>query len=529
MLFCKNKQLNLGRREMVQLFLVVVAVVAAFGWTWVLERSLKNERDAWENRFREEKEEQLRLALDSVKEQMVSEQKECSEILRKDSSLQAICSLLEKYSVTAILVEEPHYRLVPDEGKSKSELIKGGVVQWSSDEEGRDELAARLVVDSGDEQIWEMLLPRLSGDEGPPMKPSFRHWLIEEAKKIRGSVAPELEALSFSESVRAAGEFPYRGIQDDREEGGLWWSEETLLSLFDERGVAVKMGVSGQNLGLWGTSWKVRLDMSREEWKGADEIFGKPRLFVVGALCCVILVLALSYAIWMSDRDHRLASLRTDLAASVAHELRTPLAGQRVLLESLERGLKQSAEEREEYLGMALRENQRLSTLAEQFLTFSRLERGKLALEGEEVDVGVLVDDVLRGWNEKLDEVSIEVVDGLSAHLDQDAVTTILRNLLENAWKYTNDFKQIVVRADKAEGGLRFIVEDNGSGLTKKDKEKVFGKFWRAEQMLSRKSEGLGLGLFIVKNLAQAHGGGVKVEDSQLGGAKFEITLGELT
>ena len=520
---------QLSRRWVVQLLLVVLAIVAFLSWKWLLDRSLQNERDAWSQRLRVQQEEQLEVALERVREELERERDDCVSLLEESSSVSSIRNLVTNYALTAIVVPESEYEVVNDEGIEFDDVVESEVVSWASDEEGRDALAARLILFSADERIWQLLSLRFSGEEGPPMKPSFRHWLIEEAKKVRGEMSLELEALSQSEKIRAGGVAPEKGISFSGDEGVLlWWSEEAILRLFKERGVNVRLSRSGKDLGLWDNSWRIQLDELPNFEQNSDTLFGFPRLYAVGILSGVGLLLALAFSLWLSDHEHKLARLRTDLAASVAHELRTPLAGQRILLESLSAGLEQTNEEKANYLEMSLKENRRLGSLVEQFLTFSRLERGKLSLQGQEVSLLELVEEVVADWRVVFSQLEVDVLDGERAWLDLEAVQTILRNLVENACKYSSAPKSLAISVKRREEYVLFSVGDSAPGLTAREKRRVFRKFWRSDQMLSRRTEGLGLGLFIVSSLAQAHGGEVQVSDSRLGGANFEVTLREL-
>lgn len=528
MLSLRTARTQLSRRWMAQLLLVFIALIAFCSWKWLLERSLENERVAWEQRFRVQQEQQLKLVASSVKQDLEKEQLACLKLLLQDSSSRMISRLLKDYSVTAILLEEPVFSEVSDRGASLEEVLQAEIIDWSSDEEGRDFLAARLMPFSARDSVWQKLRVRLNGEEGPPMKASFRHWLIEEARRVRGEVGADLDALSYSESLRATGAIPERGVRYEGAGVKLWWSEEMLITLFAEKGVTIKFGKSGENFDLWGTRWKIQPDVVFDDWRGADLVFGYPRLLVVGVLSGFVLFLGLLLSSWLSNREHKLARLRTDLAASVAHELRTPLAGQRILLESLGGDLEQSEADREDYLRMALQENWRLSSLAEQFLTFSRLERGKLVLQAEEIQPAQVVDELLGEWRDRFDQLSLNVEEGLTTRIDGAALNTILRNLIENAWKYTKGSKLLGISMSKKERDLVFLVEDNGPGLSEREKRQAFAKFWRADQRLSRETEGLGLGLFIVKKLVQAHGGYVEVGNSDLGGAKFVVILREL-
>lgn len=528
--FQREENKTLCRRWVVQCLVVVIVLFAVVGWKWLLDRSLQNERVAWQQRWHFEQEQQLRIAIREVRERLLGEQREVLQSLSADSSVAEVSGVLDHYTVSAVLRPESEFRAIGTLPENLEQELRIGEVSWMSDGEGRDALAARLVMRAGEKPVWEVLRPRLLGVTGPPMKASFRHWLIEEAKRIRGEADLSLEALSYSESLRASGIVPAEGIRDGGHPIELWWSEQAIVKLFAEQGVSVRLGLSGQDLGLWGGPLKVELREDFAEDERRDLLLGMPRLLVVGILSGGAMVFALGISFWWSNRERKLALLRTDLAASVAHELRTPLAGQRVLLESLSGDLEQTPEEQMEYLRLALKENQRLSSLAEQFLTFSRLERGKMKLEAEQVVVADLVERVVADWREKFSEVRIEIpeVPDERAQLDSEVVSTILRNLVENAYKYTPDLKKLRIVARKEGGSWLLCVGDNGPGLLERDRERVFGKFWRADDKLSRETEGLGLGLFIVRSLAEAHRGTVSVGEAEWGGAQFEVRLEEL-
>lgn len=227
--------------------------------------------------------------------------------------------------------------------------------------------------------------------------------------------------------------------------------------------------------------------------------------------------------VFLAWKSMRVARSRMSLAGSVAHELRTPLAGQRFLLETT---LERKGYD-EEYLDMALRENGRLGNLSEEFLTFSRLERGILELNLRPLDLSELVESGVHDFKAQHDggEIVIESDKGVLAVVDDAAVMTILRNLLENAWKYSEGGPRVTVRVFERSGDPAFSVSDEGVGLLSSEKRKIFRQFYRVDRKLSRSQDGLGLGLSIVRRLVESMDGRISVESEKGRGSCFTVVL----
>ena len=228
-------------------------------------------------------------------------------------------------------------------------------------------------------------------------------------------------------------------------------------------------------------------------------------------------------------RQLRLARLKTDLVAAVSHELRTPLASMRVLVDGLLADTRLDEAKTREYLHLLASENVRLTRLIENFLTFSRLERGKDRFRFSAVPPSALVHAAVSAIRERVPrdcDLTIDVASDLPpVRADEGAVVAALINLLDNALKYTTTDKRVALRATLAPGGVMFQVQDNGIGIPAREQRRIFKRFYRVDQRLASATTGVGLGLSIVELIARAHGGSVDVHSEERAGSTFTLTL----
>ncbi len=244
------------------------------------------------------------------------------------------------------------------------------------------------------------------------------------------------------------------------------------------------------------------------------------------AFIAVMAVILASYL----GRQMRLTRLKNDLIATVSHELKTPLASMRVLVDTVREGRCTDPKQASEYFDLIARENERLSRLIDNFLTFSRMERDKRAFDFAAVDVGEVVRSATGSVRERFaspqSQLSVEVQPDLPGiQADRDAIETVILNLLDNAWKYSGDSKAVAVRASAADGSVLIEVSDNGLGMSRRAVRRVFDRFYQVDQTLSRKAGGCGLGLAIVKFILDAHGGTIDVESQPGQGSTFTVRL----
>jgi len=252
-------------------------------------------------------------------------------------------------------------------------------------------------------------------------------------------------------------------------------------------------------------------------------------LIIAGVAIGLIAVLAGAIARYIG-RQMKLTRLKNDFVATVSHELKTPLASMRVLIDTLVAGRLADQAQADEYLQLIARENLRLSRLIDNFLTFSRMERGKCAFEFEEVQVADLLAEAVESTGDRFTSepacLEIDIAGDLPpVYGDRDALVTVILNLLDNAWKYSGDDRAIRLKAFPRQRWVCIKVIDNGIGMSARTARRVFGRFYQADRTLTRSAGGCGLGLSIVKFILDAHGASIEVVSRPGAGSTFIVKL----
>jgi heavy metal sensor kinase len=225
--------------------------------------------------------------------------------------------------------------------------------------------------------------------------------------------------------------------------------------------------------------------------------------------------------------QHAVGEMR-QFSAALAHELRTPLAGLRGEIELALRA-RGTTDAQQRAFSSQIEEIDRLTRMIDQILTLARAESGQLRLTFAPVEVGGLAASLV----EQLDPVA--QARSMTLRCERSAAVTVdgdpgwlqrmLLNLIGNALKFSNEGGRVVVRVSRQGGTARVDVEDTGIGLTAEDATRVFERFFRADDARSSTTDGAGLGLSLVKWIAERHGGAVAVQ-SRLGeGTTFTVTL----
>lgn len=247
-------------------------------------------------------------------------------------------------------------------------------------------------------------------------------------------------------------------------------------------------------------------------------------------LWVVLLAATAVVGVWAMGRaiaqQVSLSHLQTDFISSVSHELRTPLTSIRLFIETLQSGRVKDPEKVQECLDVIASESERLSRKIERVLLWARMEAGRRIYEFETVRPVDAVKEVLEAFRaQQLDGGKPVIVDVPAElpgwRIDRDAFAEALLNLLSNARKYGGKDVQIRLRAWSERRFVALEVEDDGPGIPRSERKKIFEKFYRPKILLSQNTQGSGLGLAIVRSVIEAHKGKVTVESEEGKGATF--------
>jgi two-component system phosphate regulon sensor histidine kinase PhoR len=229
-------------------------------------------------------------------------------------------------------------------------------------------------------------------------------------------------------------------------------------------------------------------------------------------------------------REANLSELQAVFVSKVSHELRTPLTSIRLFVETLERARGDQATQ-DKCLEALSRETDRLTQRIERLLDWGRMEAGRKQFELRDESMTAVIEDALQWFGPLRDrhpglDFSVEVEPGLPAvQADRAAMVDAIGNLLSNAVKYGGTPPAVKLRARVVPTGVAIEVTDNGEGIPRVEHRRIFDKFYRIDDRLSREREGSGLGLAIVKHIVRAHHGRVQVDSTTGKGSTFRILL----
>ena len=235
-----------------------------------------------------------------------------------------------------------------------------------------------------------------------------------------------------------------------------------------------------------------------------------------------------------AEREREMEKMRRDLIAAVSHDLRTPLASTRALIEAVADGVAENPETEARYLSSARRELAHLSRLVDDLFELARIDSGVLQLTLEEASLHDLISDTISSFQPQAESRNVRLVGEVSGDVDPvlanpPRLQRVLHNLLSNALHHTPADGTVALRATAQGDEVRVEVSDTGEGIAAEDVPRVFERSFRAERSRTRPEEGgapgAGLGLAIARGLIEAHGGTMSVESDLGRGSRFRFTL----
>lgn len=243
-----------------------------------------------------------------------------------------------------------------------------------------------------------------------------------------------------------------------------------------------------------------------------------------------VIVLGLVVLYLSNVRERRLSSMKSDFVANVTHELKTPLSIIRMFGELLYMGKVKDEKKARHYYEVILRETERLTSLVDNVLNLSRIERGKGAYQFQKMDVGEAVDHAIEIYRHRLDKTGLRLIYNKEPELpliriDGDAITLAAVNLIDNAAKYAQGTDVVGVELSTHGEFVHLDVFDRGHGIPKGELKRVFERFFRGASSQVAKQRGSGIGLNLVQHIAAKHGGSVSVSSEPNVETRFTIKL----
>jgi len=247
-------------------------------------------------------------------------------------------------------------------------------------------------------------------------------------------------------------------------------------------------------------------------------------------LIVIGLVLGLFFTLQIINKELLLSKMKSDFISTVSHEFKSPLTSIRQMSEMLFNDRIKTKNRKKEYYSVMLEQSERLSHLIDNILDFSKIEEGKKAFRFEKTNLTELIDRVKSVFQKSVANEGFSVFSSVPEILpepviDKEAIQQVLYNLLDNAYKYSGNSKNIEIIVESTGDSVKISVKDFGIGIRREDQHKIFDRFFRGGNELTRSVKGSGIGLTIVKKIIEAHRGTITLDSTPGKGSTFQVTL----
>jgi signal transduction histidine kinase len=243
-----------------------------------------------------------------------------------------------------------------------------------------------------------------------------------------------------------------------------------------------------------------------------------------------ILTFGLIFTIRSIAHELELAKLKSDFVSTISHEFKSPVTSIRQLSEMLKTNRVPTRERRVQYYDILVEQSERLSLLIDNILDFSKMEEGRKKFVFEKTNIHEVLQEIISTIQDRVRHegfvIEVKITGPLPIiKLDRAAISQAINNLIDNAIKYSAEIKKVVVNAYTENHYLVISIQDFGTGIRKEEIGKIFDRFYRGGDELTRKVKGSGLGLTLVKQIVEAHQGKVEVKSETGKGSVFTVFL----
>jgi two-component system phosphate regulon sensor histidine kinase PhoR len=242
------------------------------------------------------------------------------------------------------------------------------------------------------------------------------------------------------------------------------------------------------------------------------------------------MLLGFVFILYTLNVELRLNKLKSEFISNVSHELKSPLTSIHMMTEMLHHNRVENEERKAEYYSAMLEDSEHLSHLIDNILDFSRIDEDRKKYEVIDLDPDKLIREFIKSIQEMIRESGFEIsyncpnkVSVIRA--DRNAILQVLYNLVDNAIKFSGTSRKIDINLVFMDNDIQLSVKDYGIGISIKDQEKIFERFYRCEESQQSGIRGSGIGLTIVKKIVEDHGGYLTLDSRPGEGSMFTVRI----